>query len=75
MYKRAIIEGQLRALHDFLSALPMYAGDVGVYLEVIDAAIEELFERRDADDIDDVGLSDFDPNAEEDEEEDEEEDA
>ncbi len=66
-YKREVIQGQIKALHDYLSAMPFSSGDVGVYLEVLDDAIDELFERRDNDDVDDVGLSEFDPNAEDEE--------
>lgn len=65
-YKREVIEAQMRALHDTLSALPVYSGDFGIYLQVLDDAVSELFERRDNDDVDDQGLSDFDPNEDED---------
>jgi hypothetical protein len=64
-YKQAVIRENMSALRAFLSALPVSSSDFELYPEVLEAAIEELFERRDNDDVDDVGLSDFDPDEDE----------
>lgn len=61
-YKSKVIQAQVEALHSFFRSQPFYAGDVGVYLEIIDSAIAELFEYRKNNNVDDKKLARFNCN-------------
>lgn len=63
-YKRAVLDAQIAALRKFFSAQPFSPDEFGINIGVLVSVVNEVYDRRDDDDVSDYTLDDLDEDDE-----------